>query len=100
MRNTRSIIISFVNTRILLKYSMAKNSNTKNNMIIAECIELLKRDDLKYQLKMFLEPIITMIFNILNPYIYVLLGITIIILTLLIAILIIVIINMRNNITN
>ena len=90
MRNTRSIIISFVNTRILLKYSM----------IIAECIELLKRDDLRYQLKMFLEPIITMIFNILNPYIYVLLGVTIIILILLIAILIIVIINMRNNVSN
>lgn len=74
---------------------MAKISN-KNSLIIQECIDLLSREDLKYQLKLFLEPIITMVFNVLNPYIYVLLGITIIMILLLIAILVIVIIIMRD----
>lgn len=68
----------------------------KNSAIIQECIDLLKRDDLKYQLKLFLEPIITMIFNVLNPYIYVLLGVTVIIMLLLIAILVIVVIMLRD----
>jgi len=74
---------------------MVKISN-KNSLIIQECIELLNREDLKYQLKLFLEPIITMVFNVLNPYIYVLLGITIIMILILIAILVIVIIIMRD----
>tara|TARA_B100001093_G_scaffold42226_1_gene35929 strand:- start:2609 stop:2839 length:231 start_codon:yes stop_codon:yes gene_type:complete len=74
---------------------MAKMSS-KNVTIIQECIELLKRDDLKYQLKLFFEPIITMIFNVLNPYIYVLLGVTVIIMILLIIILVLVIIVVRD----
>ena len=85
--NYNEILIYY---NLSLVTNMAKGiNNTKNNLIIQECIELLKRDDLKYQLKMFLEPIINMIFNILNPYIYILLGVTIIILILLIAILVI-----------
>ena len=74
---------------------MAKLSS-KNSMIIQECIDLLKRDDLKYQLKLFFEPIITMIFNVLNPYIYVLLGVTVIIMLLLIIILALVVIIVRD----
>lgn len=70
--------------------------NTKNSMIIQECIELLKRDDLKYQLKLFFEPIITMIFNVLNPYIYLFLGVTVIIMLILIIILVLVIIIVRD----
>lgn len=70
--------------------------SSKNSLIIQECIDLLKRDDLKYQLKLFLEPIITMVFNVLNPYIYVLLGVTIIIMLLLITILVIVITMLRD----
>ena len=70
--------------------------SSKNGLIIEECIELLKRDDLKYQLKLFLEPIITMVFNVLNPYIYVLLGVTVIIMSLLIIILVLAIILVRD----
>ena len=68
----------------------------KNSMIIQECIEILKRDDLQYQLKLFFEPIITMIFNLVNPYIYVLLGVTVIIMLLLILILVLVVIIVRD----
>jgi len=68
----------------------------KNRKIIQECIELLKRDDLKYQLKLFFEPIITMIFNVLNPYIYILLGVTVIIMLLLIIILALVVVIVRD----
>jgi hypothetical protein len=57
-----------------------KKHSTKsdhNNLIIQQCIDLLRQDDLKYELKVFLEPIISMFFNILNPYIYVFLTINI-----------------------
>ena len=67
-----------------------------NESIIQECINLLRREDLKYELKLFLEPIITMVFNTINPYIYIFLGITVIILGLLIAILVLIVSLMRS----
>ncbi len=76
---------------------MPKKFFTKENLIIQQCIDLLKREDLKYELKMFLEPIINMLFNIINPYIYIFLGINVLVLILLIAILILLVFTVRNN---
>jgi hypothetical protein len=60
---------------------MKKHSKSDhNNLIIQQCIDLLRQDDLKYELKVFLEPVISMLFNVLNPSIYVFLTINILIL--------------------
>ena len=101
MRNTRGILIFSTINRYLnrtesnrinpkrkeTKRMVNKKKDSKSHVIIDQCIELLRREDLKYELKMFFEPVVSMIFNIINPYIYMFLGMTIIILILLIAIL-------------
>lgn len=76
-----------------------KRDNAYNNLIIQQCLDLLKRDDLKYELKLFLEPIITMVFSIITPYIYILLAVTVVMLVLLIAILILMVSLLRNHST-
>ena len=68
---------------------MKKNSKSDhNNLIIQQCIDLLRQDNLKYELKVFLEPIISMLFNVMNPYIYVFLTINILMFVMVLSILI------------
>jgi hypothetical protein len=75
---------------------MKKQSKTDhNNLIIQQCIDLLRQDDLKYELKVFLEPVISMLFNVLNPYIYVFLTINIIMFVMILSILILLIVGWK-----
>lgn len=75
---------------------MKKQSKSDhNNLIIQQCIDLLRQDDLKYELKVFLEPVISMMFNILNPYIYVFLTINILMFVMVLAILILLLVGWR-----
>ena len=75
---------------------MKKHSKTEhNNLIIQQCIDLLRQDDLKYEIKVFLEPVISMLFNILNPYIYIFLIINILMFVMVLSILILLVIGRR-----
>ena len=75
---------------------MKKQSKSEhNNLIIQQCIDLLRQEDLKYEIKVFLEPIISMLFNILNPYIYVFLIINILMFVMVLSILILLMIGWR-----
>ena len=75
---------------------MKKHSKSDhNNLIIQQCIDLLRQEDLKYEIKVFLEPIISMLFNILNPYIYVFLIINILMFVMVLSILILLVIGWR-----
>lgn len=75
---------------------MKKQSKSDhNNMIIQQCIDLLRQDDLKYEIKVFLEPIVSMLFNVMNPYIYVFLTINIMMFMMVLSILIILLIGWR-----
>ena len=68
---------------------MKKHSKSEhNNLIIQQCIDFLRQDELKYELKIFLEPVISMLFNVLNPYIYVFLTINILMFVMVLSILI------------
>ncbi len=68
---------------------MKKHSKSDhNNLIIQQCIDLLRQDNLKYELKVFLEPVISMLFNVMNPYIYVFLTINILMFVMVLSILI------------
>jgi hypothetical protein len=40
------------------------------NTIIQECIDVLKRDDVKNEFKTFLSPVIDIILAQINPYLY------------------------------
>ena len=40
------------------------------NMIIKECIDVLKRDDVKQEFKTFMTPIIDIVLDQINPYLY------------------------------
>ena len=42
----------------------------KNNTIFKQCVEILKREDVKNELKLLLKPIINFILYEINPYIY------------------------------
>jgi hypothetical protein len=78
---------------------MKKQSKSDhNNLIIQQCIDLLRQDDLKYELKVFLEPVISMLFNILNPYIYVFLTINILMFVMVLSILILLVVGWQRQI--
>jgi len=72
-----------------------QSKSEHNNLIIQQCIDLLRQEDLKYEIKVFLEPIISMLFNILNPYIYVFLIINILMFVMVLSILILLVIGWR-----
>jgi hypothetical protein len=40
------------------------------NTLIQECIDVLKRDDVKSEFKIFLTPVIDVILAQINPYLY------------------------------
>jgi len=45
--------------------------NTTSTGIIRQCLDILKRDDIKYELRKMFTPIIHLILYELNPFIYI-----------------------------
>ena len=64
--------------------------------LIQQCLEILKRDDIRNELKMLLKPVIDFILYEINPYIYITLSIISLIFVMILSILIILIILLRN----
>jgi hypothetical protein len=64
--------------------------------IIQQCLDILKRDDIKTELKTFCGPIIQMIFDFINPYIYVTLFLVFLIFIMILAILTLLNLVLRN----
>ena len=52
--------------------------NSLKEHFVAQCIETLRRDDVKSEIKSFLKPFLALILNELYPYIYICLGLVII----------------------
>jgi len=46
------------------------NIKMMKNTLIQECIDVLKRDDVKTEFKTFLTPVIDVILAQINPYLY------------------------------
>jgi len=63
---------------------------------IQQCLDILKRDDIKSEFKMLLKPIIDFILYEINPYIYITMSIVFLIFIMILAILIILIILLQN----
>ena len=64
--------------------------------LVQQCLDILKRDDIKNEFKMLLRPIIDFILYEINPYIYITVALVFLIFIMILAILIILIILLRN----
>jgi len=69
--------------------------------LVEQCLDILKREDIKQELKKMLSPIIDIILCEINPYIYIILTLIFLIFIMILAILIMVTFLLRNkNIIN
>ena len=64
--------------------------------IISQCLEILKRDDIKYELRSLFSPVIEFIFFHLKPYLYLFLGLFVFMFVLILGILFLLIQVLRN----
>ena len=63
---------------------------------VQQCLDVLKRDDIKNEFKKLLKPVIDFILYEINPYIYITVSLVFLIFIMILAILIILIIVLRN----
>ncbi len=63
---------------------------------VQQCLDLLKREDIKNEFKMLLKPIIDFILYEINPYIYIIMSLVFLIFVMILAILILLILIVRN----
>ena len=73
---------------------MMKNITTTS--IISQCLDILKRDDVKNEFKLMLKPVIDFILYEINPYIYITVTLVFMIFIMILAILLILIYILRN----
>jgi hypothetical protein len=64
--------------------------------LVQQCLDILKRDDIKNEFKMLLKPLIDFILYEINPYIYITVALVFFIFIMILAILIILIMLLRN----
>jgi hypothetical protein len=64
--------------------------------IIQQCLDILKRDDIRSELKSFCSPLFQMTFDFIQPYIYVMLFLIFLIFVMILAILTLLILVLRN----
>jgi len=64
--------------------------------LVQQCLDILKREDIKNEFKMLLKPIIDFILYEINPYIYITVTLVFMIFIMILAILVILIILLRN----
>ncbi len=63
---------------------------------VNQCLDILKRDDIKNEFKQILKPVIAFILYEINPYIYITMGLFFLIFVMILAILVILILLLRN----
>lgn len=64
--------------------------------LIQQCLDLLKREDIKYQIQTLFAPIMEVILMELSPYIYTIITLVFIIFIMILAILILFVLILRN----
>ena len=64
--------------------------------LVNQCLDILKRDDIKTEFKMLLKPVIDFILYEINPYIYITVALVFLIFIMILAILVILIMLLRN----
>ena len=66
------------------------------NSLIKQCLDILKREDIKNEFKRLLKPVVDFILYEINPYIYIIMSLVFLIFVMILAILIILILIIRN----
>jgi hypothetical protein len=64
--------------------------------LVQQCLDILKREDIKNEFKMLLKPVIDFILYEINPYIYIIVALVFLIFVMILAILVILIMLLRN----
>jgi hypothetical protein len=64
--------------------------------LVQQCLDILKREDIKNEFKMLLKPVIDFILYEINPYIYVTVALVFLIFIMILAILVILVMLLRN----
>jgi hypothetical protein len=64
--------------------------------LVQQCLDILKREDIKSEIKVLFKPILEFILYEINPYIYVILTLVFFIFIMILAILVILICLLRN----
>jgi hypothetical protein len=64
--------------------------------LVQQCLDILKRDDIKNEFKMMLKPLIDFILYEIYPYIYITVTLVVIIFLMILAILLLLIYILRN----
>jgi len=64
--------------------------------LVQQCLDILKREDIKNEFKMLLKPVIDFILYEINPYIYITVALVFLIFIMILAILVILIMLLRN----
>jgi hypothetical protein len=64
--------------------------------LVKQCLDILKRDDIKNECKMLLKPLIDFLLYEINPYIYITAALVFLIFIMILAILIILLLLLRN----
>ena len=69
----------------------------KDSPLLKQCLDILKREDVKNELKELFKPIINLILFEINPYIYIILILVFLIFIMILSNLVILISILRNN---
>ena len=64
--------------------------------LVQQCLDILKRDDIKNEFKMLLKPLIDFILYEIHPYIYITVALVFLIFIMILAILVILVMLLRN----
>ena len=75
---------------------MKDTLSQSNFPFINQCLDILKRDDIKNEFKMIFKPVIDYILYAINPYIYITVALVFLIFVMILAILVILIMLLRN----
>jgi hypothetical protein len=64
--------------------------------LVQQCLDVLKREDIKQEFKILVSPVLEFVLREINPYIYIILTLVFLIFIMILAILVILIFLLRN----
>ena len=79
-----------------MKDNLVQSNQSSTIPLVKQCLDILKRDDIKSECKILLKPVLDFILYEINPYIYITSALVFLIFIMILAILIILLLLLRN----